>query len=200
MRRSEWAGWLIIAGLTIIVLIAGCIVIARTPTFSQSSPAVGAVPLQPLQALSRARIVDASSASRGITRDPILTPNTPLQADGSGHAPKRHRATADNDEQTATVDEPVEASPTHESLSPGDIPEPWHSVIDCETGGTFDPAIISPGGDYFGLFQFSLSTWRSVGGSGYPSDASVAEQFDRAQQLQRIAGWDQWPQCAAFLY
>ncbi|RAG60329.1 G5 domain-containing protein, partial [Burkholderia multivorans] len=45
---------------------------------------------------------------------------------------------------------------------------------------------------HFGLFQFKLATWRSVGGSGNPIDASPREQFDRAKKLQAKAGWGQW--------
>jgi hypothetical protein len=53
------------------------------------------------------------------------------------------------------------------------------------------------GNGYYGAYQFSLPTWRSVGGSGLPSDAPPAEQDMRAQMLQQRSGWGQWSTAAA---
>ncbi|MDO5721488.1 MAG: transglycosylase family protein [Actinomycetaceae bacterium] len=72
----------------------------------------------------------------------------------------------------------------------------WAALAQCESGG--NPAT-NTGNGYYGLYQFSLPTWQSVGGSGLPSDASAAEQTMRAQMLQQRAGWGQWPACAASL-
>ena len=68
----------------------------------------------------------------------------------------------------------------------------WTALAQCESGG--NPAT-NTGNGYYGLYQFSLSTWRSVGGTGLPSDASAEEQTARAQALQARAGWGQWPSC-----
>lgn len=70
----------------------------------------------------------------------------------------------------------------------------WDRLAKCESGG--NPRAVSASGTYHGLFQFSVSTWRSVGGSGLPSEASPAEQLQRAQALQARSGWGQWPACA----
>ncbi|MDO5049561.1 MAG: transglycosylase family protein [Actinomycetaceae bacterium] len=72
----------------------------------------------------------------------------------------------------------------------------WAALAQCESGG--NPAT-NTGNGYYGLYQFSLGTWQSVGGTGLPSDASAAEQTMRAQILQQRAGWGQWPACAASL-
>jgi resuscitation-promoting factor RpfB len=72
----------------------------------------------------------------------------------------------------------------------------WGRLAACESGG--NPAT-NTGNGYYGAYQFSLSTWRSVGGSGLPSDASMAEQTARAQTLQARSGWGQWPACSAKL-
>lgn len=72
----------------------------------------------------------------------------------------------------------------------------WAALAQCESGG--NPAT-NTGNGYYGLYQFSLPTWQSVGGSGLPSEASAAEQTQRAQILQARAGWGQWPACAAKL-
>lgn len=72
----------------------------------------------------------------------------------------------------------------------------WASLAQCESGG--DPRAVNPNGHY-GLYQFSLQTWRGVGGSGNPVDASVAEQTSRAQTLFDRAGAGQWS-CGSHLF
>ncbi len=73
----------------------------------------------------------------------------------------------------------------------------WAALARCESGG--NPRIVSGNGLYFGLYQFSLSTWRSVGGSGRPSDASSSEQTARAQALYSRTGRSSWPHCGRHL-
>lgn len=82
-----------------------------------------------------------------------------------------------------------------DSGSGGSVPEGvWAQLAQCESGG--NPSIVSSNGLYHGLYQFRVDTWRSVGGSGLPSEASPAEQTKRAQILQQRSGWGQWPACA----
>lgn len=69
----------------------------------------------------------------------------------------------------------------------------WAQLAQCESGG--NPAT-NTGNGYYGLYQFSLPTWQAMGGSGLPSEASAAEQTQRAQALQAQSGWGQWPACA----
>ena len=73
----------------------------------------------------------------------------------------------------------------------------WAALAKCESGGRVDA--VSSNGLYHGLYQFSVSTWRSVGGSGLPSDASADEQTYRAQLLYNKAGAGQWPHCGRYL-
>jgi resuscitation-promoting factor RpfB len=73
----------------------------------------------------------------------------------------------------------------------------WAALAECESGGRVDA--VNPAG-YYGLYQFSLSTWRSVGGSGNPADASAAEQTRRAQILYGRTGASSWPSCGPRLF
>lgn len=73
----------------------------------------------------------------------------------------------------------------------------WAALAQCESGG--NPRAVNPAG-YYGLFQFDLSTWASVGGSGNPVDASPAEQLYRAQLLYASRGSAPWPVCGVLLY
>ncbi|MDK8345382.1 MAG: transglycosylase family protein [Brevibacterium sp. UMB1308B] len=67
----------------------------------------------------------------------------------------------------------------------------WYKIVKCES--TFNPRAINKSNRaHFGLFQFKLATWRSVGGKGNPIDAHPREQFKRAKMLQAKAGWGQW--------
>jgi LysM repeat protein len=59
-----------------------------------------------------------------------------------------------------------------------------------ESGGNY---ATNTGNGYYGAYQFSLGTWRGVGGSGLPSEASPAEQDMRAQMLYNARGCSPWP-------
>jgi uncharacterized protein YabE (DUF348 family) len=65
----------------------------------------------------------------------------------------------------------------------------WAALARCESGG--NPRAVNPAG-YYGLYQFSKSTWAGVGGTGDPRDASPAEQTARAQALYARSGAGQW--------
>lgn len=73
----------------------------------------------------------------------------------------------------------------------GDV---WTALARCESGG--NPRAVSSSGTYFGAFQFSLSTWRSLGYSGNPIDHPYETQLAAAHKLQARSGWGQWPVCA----
>jgi LysM repeat protein len=72
----------------------------------------------------------------------------------------------------------------------------WRKVAECESSG--NPRAVNPAG-YYGLFQFDLQTWRSVGGSGNPAKASAAEQLMRAKKLYAQRGAQPWPVCGRYL-
>jgi uncharacterized protein YabE (DUF348 family) len=74
----------------------------------------------------------------------------------------------------------------------------WAALARCESGGRVNA--VSSNGLYYGLYQFSLGTWRAVGGSGLPSQASAAEQTARAQELYNRSGAGQWPVCGKNLF
>jgi uncharacterized protein YabE (DUF348 family) len=74
----------------------------------------------------------------------------------------------------------------------------WAALANCESGG--NPKAVDPSGTYYGLYQFSVSTWDSLGGSGLPSNASSSEQTTRAELLYQRSGAGQWPVCGHFLF
>jgi resuscitation-promoting factor RpfB len=74
----------------------------------------------------------------------------------------------------------------------------WPALANCESSG--NPRAVSSNGAYRGLYQFTMSSWAGVGGSGDPIDASPNEQTYRAQLLYRRSGDSVWPVCGHYLY
>jgi uncharacterized protein YabE (DUF348 family) len=69
----------------------------------------------------------------------------------------------------------------------------WDGLAYCES--TNNPhAVNNPSGylSTYGLFQFDLPTWASVGGSGNPGDATPEEQLMRAKLLYQSRGLEPW--------
>ena len=67
------------------------------------------------------------------------------------------------------------------------------SIATCESGRRWH---IATGNGYYGGLQFALSSWRAVGGVGYPHHATALEQKYRAVLLSRLQGWGAWPVCS----
>lgn len=71
---------------------------------------------------------------------------------------------------------------------------PWlRSVRACESGG--DYRVIDATGTFFGAYQFTLTSWRAVGGWGMPHEAGPLQQDYRAVRLLRVQGAGAWPVC-----
>ena len=69
------------------------------------------------------------------------------------------------------------------------------SIAACESGG--NPRAVGGGGTFRGKYQFTYSTWASVGGTGDPAAAPEAEQDRRAAMLYARSGSGQWPVCGS---
>ena len=107
------------------------------------------------------------------------------------------------------VSSTVTLEPVNEVVTVGTKPAPtpviggatsdlnWAALAQCESSG--NPSAVNPAG-YYGLYQFSIATWQSVGGTGNPADASPEEQTLRAQILYDRSGPGQWPHCGPRLF
>ena len=94
-------------------------------------------------------------------------------------------------QQQVQKPEPVQSTPVStQTQSDGNN---WGALAKCESGG--NPSVVSSNGLYHGLYQFDAQTWQSVGGSGVASQASAAEQTQRAQILYSQRGSQPWPVC-----
>lgn len=74
----------------------------------------------------------------------------------------------------------------------------WTALAWCESRN--HPTSVSRNKLYYGLYQFSLTAWKSVGGSGKPSEASREEQLIRAKLLYQKRGKTPWPHCGRLLW
>lgn len=92
---------------------------------------------------------------------------------------KRERRKERRQAAAATAREAT-ASPTLEAIAA------------CESGG--NPGT-NTGNGFYGKYQFTLSTWQSVGGAGNPAAAPEAEQNRRAALLYAREGAAPWPVC-----
>ncbi len=66
----------------------------------------------------------------------------------------------------------------------------------CESGGNYRTAT---GNGYFGAYQFSPETWRSLGYGGLPHQAPPGVQDEAAGRLWTRSGWRAWPGCSSHL-
>ncbi len=93
-----------------------------------------------------------------------------------------------------TVAPPTTAAPAAAPVAPagGDL-SVWDRLARCESGGNW---AINTGNGFYGGLQFSASSWRAVGGSGLPHQASRETQIAMGQRLQARQGWGAWPACS----
>lgn len=112
---------------------------------------------------------------------------------------RHNRKVVDVDRSSSIVREPrprrVIVGAAERSV-PGTAQLNWSGLARCESGG--NPRAVNPAG-YYGLYQFSVPTWGSVGGSGLPSGASASEQTYRAKLLFNRQGRSPWPNCGRYL-
>jgi hypothetical protein len=67
------------------------------------------------------------------------------------------------------------------------------AIRECESG---DDYTANTGNGYYGAYQFSEETWRNMGGTGMPHEASPTEQDRIAAKLMQEHGVQAWPNCA----
>ncbi|WP_284501823.1 resuscitation-promoting factor [Actinotalea sp. C106] len=139
--------------------------------------------------------VDGEEESRLELSDTVtVAPVEEVVRVGTSERPAPEPAPAPVPAATPANPAPAAPAPAPAAVVNGDV---WAQLAQCESGG--NPTIVSSNGLYHGLYQFSVATWQAVGGAGLPSEASPAEQTQRAQALQAQSGWGQWPACSTKL-
>lgn len=208
-----------LATVTVIFAVSGKTAHAQTPTSdaasnspaSTSTPAPKMVEVRPGDYL--AKIADENQT----TYPRLYNANTEIQDPNLIYPGQKLRIPAANeqlvDRTVPTPTPPAQVAPAtpKSSAKVNNAPKPapvssapravadgsvWDRLAQCESGGNWH---INTGNGYYGGLQFTLGSWRGVGGSGLPSEASREEQIARAQILQSRQGWGAWPACTAKL-
>ena len=84
----------------------------------------------------------------------------------------------------------------YERVLVGSLATDFAGIRSCESG---DDYALDTGNGYYGAYQFSLSTWLGLGGSGLPSSAPPTVQDAAAYHLYQEVGFSAWPACSAVL-
>lgn len=99
------------------------------------------------------------------------------------------------EEEARANREALQAEPTESDM--GIRWDVWNPIAQCESGYGGEPDwSINTGNGFYGGLQFTLDSWRWVGGEGYPHHASKEEQIYRAEILLERQGWVAWPACS----
>lgn len=137
-------------------------------------------------------------ANKSIKHPDMIFPKEKIRIPNKSEKLKKRSLPSNSSPSTRAMIKENEASPVHKqstapNVSNGSV---WDKLAACESGGNWS---INTGNGYYGGLQFSLSSWRGVGGAGYPHQASKSEQILRAERLKASGGWGHWPACSAKL-
>jgi hypothetical protein len=108
-----------------------------------------------------------------------------------GESPKELRAELKQSRRelrAAAATAPAGQAAAGSASAPGHL----QAIAACESGGNYST---NTGNGFYGAYQFTQSTWESVGGTGNPAAASPAEQDRRAAMLYAQQGSSPWPVC-----
>jgi hypothetical protein len=113
-------------------------------------------------------------------------------------APPTTTTTSTTTSTTTTTTTPPMTTP-HVTIQPGNgqlgdpyLDASWDKLAGCESGGRWS---LNSGNGYYGGIQFALGTWRSLGGTGLPSDHTREVQIAMGKKLWQTSGWGAWPGC-----
>jgi hypothetical protein len=134
----------------------------------------------------------------GVVEKTTVLSSTPIAAPVNRVVAVGTKAPATRNTASSTAPSGPAASSTPRGGTAGADNLNWPALARCESGG--NPRALSPGGRYRGLYQFSITTWRGIGGSGDPIDNSAEEQTYRAKLLYLRSGAGQWPSCGRRLF
>ena len=142
----------------------------------------------------RGKAVESVQAALGIAVDGVFGPQTERAVK---RFQKRKGLTVDGVVGPETRDalglEPFASGSVRRRTGGVKLPRILVQIAECESGG--NPRAVSPGGQYRGKYQFSVDTWRNLGGEGDPAEAPEAEQDRIALKLYRRSGTAPWPNC-----
>ena len=139
-------------------------------------------------------ITSTSSTKTSSTKPPTTTSTDPQDSNSQDVAPEPNNIAAP--EPAATYDEPyfIQCFAQYPGYALWSDNSSRYSQWCADIMGVNAPT--NTGNGFYGMYQFTLETWQSLGGTGYPHEADAATQTAMAKKLQAQSGWGQWPGCA----
>lgn len=170
--------------LIVMIAVATAVLIADT-----ISPSGGEVSVRSSQEVATSDLPPRALRSRETT---TTEPPTTTTTSTTTTAPPTTTTTTPPPPPPTVAPTTTQAPARSGSGSPED-PASWDRLAQCESGGNW---AINTGNGYYGGIQFSLSSWRAVGGTGYPHEHSRETQIEMGKRLYYSGGgWNHWPGC-----
>jgi len=139
--------------------------------------------------IDEAQLLNLQARTTTTTAPPTTTTTAPPT---TTTAPPPPTTTAPPTTAPPMTTPPVNIQPGSGQLGDPNLDASWDKLAQCESGGNWS---INTGNGYYGGLQFSLSTWRGLGGTGLPSDHSREVQIAMGKKLWQSSGWGAWPAC-----
>ena len=177
----------------------GSAAVASDPVASTSvaSTPVEATPAQPAEPPAQPLAPEQGSPADPAPADPefVAAPNSAaIPLDTKPHSGLTPVAVAASQSGAAAPVNPPQVGIPEPPPPPAEPPYGvWDRLAQCESSGNWS---INTGNGYYGGLQFTLSTWRAYGGTGYPHQNSRAEQIRVAENVLAGQGWGAWPACS----
>jgi peptidoglycan hydrolase-like protein with peptidoglycan-binding domain len=201
-RRSRGAGIAVTALLA--VGATGAFAQDASPTATGGASAASTTTAAPTATTSTAKsskksTTAAAQQALGITADGVTGPKTRKAVRAFQ---KAHGLTVTgnlNSKTLAALGVTTAHAASTSSSTPSTTPDAGNAsslleaIALCESGG--DPTAVSDDGVYRGKYQFTRSTWKTMGGTGDPAQAPEATQDALAAKLLAAEGTKPWPVC-----
>jgi hypothetical protein len=186
---------------TTTALAVGATVLAIPATAHAQQSAVQAPLAGHLTVAAQMREHHTELAQERLTRKAWRLADRVAELRGRGFSPKAYRRQVRDDPPARLADRvrdlrrdlrDAKRDRARKRAAGAAAPPALEAIAACESGG--NPAT-NTGNGFYGKYQFTLSTWQSVGGTGNPAAASEAEQNRRAAMLYAREGAAPWPVC-----
>jgi hypothetical protein len=190
---SPSAHRVVMASLALVVIAAGIVVLATSPTedvAARTAPSTGGPSTtEPVPYGDLMLAAEISRAHEGAERSQADRVRRFLEGAAAAEAA---RAAAEQAAAAAAVE-------ARAAMGGG-----WAALRRCESGG--DYGAVSANGTYRGAYQFSRSTWNAVASRSHPhlvgvdpAAAAPGDQDAMALSLYRSSGSNPWPHCGRHL-
>ena len=170
----------------------------RTPSYRRTIILQRLVAVSALVAVASGMVALDATAENAASSATAETPTLPAAASSEDRLEVDRELAAATRGSATELAEAVEARLALTAQEPRVVPRGsvWDRLARCEASGNWH---INTGNGFYGGLQFTLSSWRWVGGTGYPHEHPREVQIRKAERLLARQGWSAWPSCSRTL-